>query len=77
MRDDLGAAGPDRARTREEKLFFGQLTDIHVIDEESPLRVEFLDKLGPPLTSAYRPQEALSTQVLDESVASCATPRAR
>ena len=69
VRDDLGAAGPDRARTREEKVFFGQLTDIHVIDEESPLRVEFLDKLGPPLTSAYRPQEALSTQVLDESVA--------
>ncbi len=69
VRTELGTASPDRARTREEKLFFGQLTDIHVIDEESPLRVEFLDKIGPPLTSAYRPQEALSTQVLDESVA--------
>ncbi len=69
VRDDLGAANPERARTREELLFFGQLTDIHVIDEESPLRVEFLDKFGPPLTSAYRPQESLSTQVLDESVA--------
>jgi metallophosphoesterase (TIGR03767 family) len=68
VRQDLGAANPDRARTRAEELFFGQLTDIHVIDEESPLRVEFLDKFGPPLTSAYRPQEALSTQVLDESV---------
>jgi metallophosphoesterase (TIGR03767 family) len=68
VRQDLGTADPDRARTRSEKVFFGQLTDIHVIDEESPLRVEFLDKFGPPLTSAYRPQEALSTQVLEESV---------
>lgn len=68
VREDLGTASPDRARTRRERVFFGQLTDIHVIDEESPLRVEFLDKVGPPFTAAYRPQEALSTQVLDQSV---------
>jgi 3',5'-cyclic AMP phosphodiesterase CpdA len=47
---------------------FGQLTDTHVRDEESPARVPFLDRIGPPLDSTFRPQEAFSTQVLDAAV---------
>jgi metallophosphoesterase (TIGR03767 family) len=69
VRDDLGQALPTRTKTRQELFFFGQLTDTHVIDEESPLRVEFLDRFGPPFTAAYRPQEGLSTQVLISMVA--------
>jgi 3',5'-cyclic AMP phosphodiesterase CpdA len=54
---------------------FGQLTDTHVRDEESPARVPFLDRIGPPLTSTFRPQEAFSTQVLDAAVRALARER--
>jgi len=44
---------------------FKQVSDIHVIDEESPGRVEYLDACGSPFAAAYRVQEAMSTQVGD------------
>jgi metallophosphoesterase (TIGR03767 family) len=68
LRDDLGTTSSQRTRKRRELIFFGQFTDTHVVDEESPARVEFTDKFGPPFTSAYRPQEGLSAQVVESMV---------
>jgi metallophosphoesterase (TIGR03767 family) len=68
VREDLAPAAPGRERRRASRLFFAHMTDTHVIDEESPLRVEFLDRFGGPFTSAYRAQEGLSAQILDQMV---------
>src|SRR3954468_3911610 len=52
---------------------FLQLSDFQTVDEESPGRVEFLDgtQRAPglqPFSAAYRPQESLSTQVVEAMV---------
>jgi metallophosphoesterase (TIGR03767 family) len=65
-RDDLGTRAGTRAGL--PLLTFGQLTDFQLVDEESPARVEFTDKLGPPFTAAYRPQEGTGPQVVDSMV---------
>jgi metallophosphoesterase (TIGR03767 family) len=77
VRTDLGAkAGTDRAQQRRGLVAFAQLTDLHLIDAQSPGRVEYLDRfsdgknapVGLLLSSAWRPNETLTLQVLDAMV---------
>lgn len=79
VRTELGAAAAvDRATVRRSVSAFVQLTDIHIIDTQSPARLEFLDRFedqsrpGDPvpglLTSCYRPQEMLSAHVAEAMV---------
>lgn len=76
LRQDLGAkASRGRAATRTSLAAFVQLTDIHLVDAQSPARVEYLDRYndGPGASllfaAAYRPQEMLTTQTADRVVA--------
>jgi 3',5'-cyclic AMP phosphodiesterase CpdA len=59
-RAELGSAG----REGPVLATLAHLTDAHVLDASSPARVTFLDRLGPPFQSTFRPQETLTAQVL-------------
>ena len=49
-------------------LNFLQMSDFQMVDEESPGRVEFLDRTVPQFSAAYRPQESLTTQITEAMV---------
>lgn len=79
VRTDLGVtASPKRSRRRRPLLAFAHLTDTHVIDAQSPMRVEWCDRYddrdesGDPaagfVKSAYRPQETLTARVAEAMV---------
>ncbi|HEX7293632.1 MAG TPA: hypothetical protein VF259_03725 [Solirubrobacterales bacterium] len=71
VRQELGTAGEGRVKTRTSLVYFGQLSDFQLADEESPARVEIIDPLASPLNlpfgSAWRPWEALNPQI-DEAM---------
>lgn len=71
VRQDLATAGSERAAKRTSLVYFGQLSDFQLADEESPARLEVIDPLSTPLNlpfgAAWRPWEALEPQI-DESM---------
>jgi metallophosphoesterase (TIGR03767 family) len=65
------------AAERTPILAFAHLTDIHLVDDQSPARVEFLDRYNDPgsrftglanITGSYRANEMLTVQVADAMV---------
>lgn len=78
VRDDLGVpATPTRDSTRTPVLAFAHMTDVHLIDEQSPMRVEYIDRFedtygGAPtlglLQSSYRAHEMLTLHVAEAMV---------
>jgi metallophosphoesterase (TIGR03767 family) len=66
--DHMGQAKRGRATRRRSLISFAQLTDPQIADEMSPARVEFVDPAGGSVSAAWRPQEAVGTHVLDETI---------
>ena len=64
--EGIGTAQADRADRRESLLYFGQLSDFQLADEESPARVEVLDT--GPFASAWRTNDALLAHQADAMI---------
>ena len=79
VRDDLGAK-PRQGRSQRRKgvLAFAQITDVHVVDAQSPARAEWTDRFentykeGDPtlglFSASYRPHEMLTAHVAEAMV---------
>ena len=72
LRDDLVTTAPARSGRRRALLALGQLTDMHIMDAQSPARVEFLDRFNDPdspfagvlpFDASYRSQELMTAHV--------------
>lgn len=68
LREDLIAARSGRESRRVAVASIVHLTDIHLVDAQSPARVEFTDRLSATFESAFRPQETMSAQVGSQMV---------
>ena len=68
VRTELAAAQAGRQSRRRVLITFVQLTDFQLLDEESPARVELVDRYGGSLDAGYRPQEGLLPFVVEASV---------
>jgi metallophosphoesterase (TIGR03767 family) len=68
VREQLAAAQSGRQTRRRPLVFFAQMTDFQLVDEESPARVELVDRYGGSLSAAYRPQDGLLPFVVEHSV---------
>jgi 3',5'-cyclic AMP phosphodiesterase CpdA len=67
---ELGVGKPNREGRRRSLIYFGQLSDFQLADEESPARVEFFDS-QPAVnfsSSGHRPQETLTPHQVEASI---------
>jgi metallophosphoesterase (TIGR03767 family) len=70
VRTDLAAAQTGREGRRRSLLAFHHFSDFRIVDEESPLRSEWVDGCESlASTSAFRPQESLSLQAAAAMIA--------
>ena len=79
IRTDLGTPASSTAISgRQPVTAFAHLTDVHIVDAQSPMRLEYVDRLEDKysesdptiglLQSSYRPQEMLTLQTADAMV---------
>jgi metallophosphoesterase (TIGR03767 family) len=68
VRQDLAAAAPGREGQRRPLVSFVQMTDVHIVDAQSPERYAFARKFGPAYATDFRNQELLTLQVADSMV---------
>ena len=78
VRTDLGIKPKKgRAKRRTGVFAFAQISDVHIVDAQSPLRLEFTDRFDDKsvlptqtgiFSSAHRPHEMLSGHVADAMV---------
>lgn len=68
--DLLGRVADDtRVTSRRSLYYFAHLSDIHVIDAQSPARMDAIQSIAPTLfTDACRPQDTLTVHVLASMV---------
>jgi len=70
VRTDLAEALAGRETRRRSLLVFHHFSDSRIVDEESPLRSEWVESCSPTITTdAFRPQEALSLQAASAMIA--------
>lgn len=76
--DLLGrVADTGRATSRRSLYYLAHLSDIHVIDAQTPARMDAIQSLAPELfTDACRPQDTLTVHVLASMVESIGTATA-
>jgi len=70
VRTDLADAQGGRENRRRSLLVFHHFSDFRIVDEESPLRSEWVEACRPSTTTdAFRPQESLSLQAASAMIA--------
>ena len=66
---------PSRAKSKRSLAYLGHFSDIHIIDAQSPGRLEPLIAVSAEMVDASRPQDTMTVQVLAQMVNAMAQAR--